>query len=396
MVLKRMLTIVAVLAMISCQKDEIEVNKDVNIDQEKVEYAIENLNGKPVTIEYLGRKANVIDIGDHYVFEGDILINKEKYHSKQNTLKGAAINGNRWNYQYNRIAYVVNSSLPDKQRVTDAINHIEANTNIDFVTRTTQPDYIEIVHSDNGTYSTDIGKGGGRQEIGLASWATMGNTVHELLHALGVFHEHTRQDRNDHIIVNWQHIGTNPNTIYQYQIYTNNYSGFDHGNFDFNSIMLYPSIWNSNTSGWSMTDLNNNPFTAQRTGLSAGDIALLNELYPPIPPIIELKVVKYNNYSNSYRFTYGFTTKYTPTPVEVIEWYGSSGSNNTFYNLHSTNSQCDLILMKQENGGYNYHYMRVKIRDAEGQIHTRTALCHTPEKCFIMALMPPPDDGGLF
>ena len=390
MVLKRILTFMVIaLTIISCQKDEVKVNADINTNQVKLECAKENLNGKEVIIEYLGHKATVIDIGEHYVFEGDILINKKKYHSKFNSLKGAAINGNRWNYQYNKIPYVVNASLPNKQRVTDAINHIEANTNIDFVTRTTQPDYIEIVYSANGTYSTDIGKGGGRQEIGLANWATMGNTVHEFLHALGVFHEHTRQDRNNHIIVNWQHIGNSPNTRYQYQIYTNHHSGFDHGNFDFNSIMLYSSMWNSSTSGWTMTDLNGNPFVGQRNGLSAGDIALLNHLYPPIPPVIKLKVVKYKNYSNSYRFTYGFTTQYTPTPVEVLGWYGSSGSNNTFYDLHSTDSQCDLILMKQNNGGYNYHYMKVKIRDADGQIHIRTALCHTPEKCFIMALMPP-------
>lgn len=281
MVLKRILIIVAVLAIVSCQNDEINVIKDIKIDQVKLEYAKGDLNGKPVSIEYLGRTASVIDIGDHYVFEGDILINKEKYHNKQNNLKGAALNGNRWNYQYNRIAYVVNSSLPDKQRVTDAINHIEANTNIDFVIRTTQPDYIEIIHSDRGTYSTNIGKGGGKQQIGLARRATMGNTVHEFMHALGVFHEQTRQDRNNHIIVNWQHVGTKPNRISQYKIYTYKHSGFDHDNFDFKSIMMYPSIWNSKTRGWTMTDLNNNPFSVQRTGLSAGDIALLNNLYPP-------------------------------------------------------------------------------------------------------------------
>lgn len=40
----------------------------------------------------------------------------------------------------------------------------------------------------------------------FASECTVGNLCHELLHALGLYHEHTREDRDKYVIVNWQNI----------------------------------------------------------------------------------------------------------------------------------------------------------------------------------------------
>jgi hypothetical protein len=49
---------------------------------------------------------------------------------------------------------------------------------------------------------------GGRQEIGLnrSGFYTYGTVLHEIGHAVGLIHEHSRTDRDRHIIINWDNI----------------------------------------------------------------------------------------------------------------------------------------------------------------------------------------------
>ena len=55
-----------------------------------------------------------------------------------------------------------------------------------------------------------MGRVGGEQLLSLGMFCSLlwdrGNIFHELLHALGFYHEHTRPDRDDHVEVQWQNI----------------------------------------------------------------------------------------------------------------------------------------------------------------------------------------------
>lgn len=55
-----------------------------------------------------------------------------------------------------------------------------------------------------------VGRVGGEQQLSLgllcATWLDVGPIYHELLHALGFYHEHNRPDRDNHIEVNWDNI----------------------------------------------------------------------------------------------------------------------------------------------------------------------------------------------
>ncbi len=262
----------AVTFMISCEK-EPQVQKEVKPEIDNTVYEGVTLSGdvKETKINYMGMEFTALENEDYYLIEGDILIDKKEFNSK----KGAVVSGRGW--PNGIVYYSVSSNLPNKERVTQAIAHIEAKTGIDFRRRTNQRNYIQVVYSSNGTYSSGVGRLGGRQRIGLANWATTGNTIHEFGHALGLFHEHTRDDRDNYIVVNFNNI--DPGWHSQYRKYSNRYRGYDYGSFDFNSIMLYSSN-NRYNGGWSMVRRDNGqPFRGQRDGLSRTDIGAINSTF---------------------------------------------------------------------------------------------------------------------
>lgn len=51
-----------------------------------------------------------------------------------------------------------------------------------------------------------VGCHGGGQPVYFAASCSVGNLCHELMHALGMYHEHTRFDRDQYISVLWQSI----------------------------------------------------------------------------------------------------------------------------------------------------------------------------------------------
>ncbi|KAM3600039.1 uncharacterized protein V6R79_016285 [Siganus canaliculatus] len=55
---------------------------------------------------------------------------------------------------------------------------------------------------------SSIGKDGGKQVVSLSAHNCLSHGViqHELLHALGFYHEHTRSDRDQYVRINWENI----------------------------------------------------------------------------------------------------------------------------------------------------------------------------------------------
>lgn len=51
-----------------------------------------------------------------------------------------------------------------------------------------------------------VGCQGGAQSLFYSSACTVGNLCHEVIHALGLHHEHSRGDRDQHITVQWDSV----------------------------------------------------------------------------------------------------------------------------------------------------------------------------------------------
>lgn len=77
-----------------------------------------------------------------------------------------------------------------------AMDLIENTTCIRFVPRTNEADYV--VYKTGCTSRVGKKPRGGAQDVNLSLGCA---TVHEILHALGMWHEHTRPDRDEYVRV---------------------------------------------------------------------------------------------------------------------------------------------------------------------------------------------------
>lgn len=291
---KLILYLLPVLLLTSCSDDSIkntleeDYNKSVeakDLHESKVETATE-ADGPVIDIYYGGQKLKVQVHGSKFIYQGDILLDEDLIATEPVKLiyekgdtpavqKSVGRTAARWPNA--TVYYAIDNSLPDQQRVLQAIDHWEENTDVEFKVRGIEQNYIYFEGGEG--CSSNVGMTGGKQIITMGEDCDTGSAIHEIGHALGLWHEHSRIDRDNYLRVNFENIEEdkehNFKTYLQQEV-----DGVEYTNeLDFQSIMMYPSYAFSKNKLPTLVRLNGSTFAAQREVLSPGDRAGIAKMY---------------------------------------------------------------------------------------------------------------------
>lgn len=218
--------------------------------------------------------------GDALV-EGDIILGSvEELHAAGAIIR-TKIGGKRW--PHGIVPFELAKDLPftNKLAVFQAIDHLQRHTNLTFVERTHKnrenySDYIRFRPAEGTTCSSSVGRKGGKQYINLAPRCHTMNSVHEIAHAIGMWHEQSRADRDQHVRIIWQNIEEDSQNNFNQHLGNSK----DYGEYDYRSIMHYGAYAFSKNGEKTIIPYDDSVSIGQRVALSDKDIAAINAMYP--------------------------------------------------------------------------------------------------------------------
>nr|CAH0105035.1 unnamed protein product [Daphnia galeata] len=237
--------------------------------------------------------------GRNGLFEGDIVgvLNRETAADDDGVTgrqKGTKLNNAvvdmTLTWPSGTIPYVLSASFVIHSRIGNPLGNYERSviakailefhnkTCIRFVPRTNQNDYVKIMSTIG--CSSNVGRAGGEQQISLGKGCIyVGIIMHELMHAVGFWHEQSRTDRDDYITIHWRNIIEG--MAFNFQKHDQGRIQYLDQPYDTGSIMhydayafakdrRYPTITSKKNDGQQL---------GQREGFSNSDMLKLNRLY---------------------------------------------------------------------------------------------------------------------
>ncbi len=178
----------------------------------------------------------------------------------------------------------------------DAVAYIEARNNVDFIEINTASNYHILITDDIKPDNT--GRAGCASAVGYKAYSAgyqrlnlqrydpdtgtcnrKGIAIHELMHSLGVWHEQSREDRDDYVTILYENIEDKKEGNFDQHIT----DGTDIGEYDYSSIMHYGEYAFSKNGQKTIVTIQPGVTIGQRDDMSDGDIAAIEYKYPSPP-----------------------------------------------------------------------------------------------------------------
>ncbi|PAV90881.1 hypothetical protein WR25_15789 isoform B [Diploscapter pachys] len=171
---------------------------------------------------------------------------------------------NKWTN--NEIFYYFDKNFPLKKRdlVEKALSILEEVTCARFKQNSTSKNRIRVF------------QGNGEQELSLGQGChSIGTIQHEFLHAIGIWHEHMRSDRDDYLTVDLSDVS--PSKQYNFDKLNERVSQ-NFIDFDYASVMHYPpAVFTTNNTVSMYTISREFQFTIGMKQLAFSDIYKINQ-----------------------------------------------------------------------------------------------------------------------
>jgi Astacin (Peptidase family M12A) len=214
-------------------------------------------------------------VGKALIFQDDIVI-------AEDSVQGAVGVRRFIRWKDGIIPYIISPNHPYRADILRAIETLNKNTVLWYrPTTNVGSGHIAIIHGD-GCYS-GIGEPffGDGQTVSIGPGCnSQGVIIHELLHAAGLFHEQSRDDRDNYVKIFWDNIQPSEKDNFEKAPW---YSK-DIGYYNFSSIMHYGcKDFAIDSTKKTIESIGNFAF-GQRTGLSAGDVDAIKSMYYNVSP----------------------------------------------------------------------------------------------------------------
>ncbi|XP_031632219.1 zinc metalloproteinase nas-13-like isoform X2 [Contarinia nasturtii] len=208
------------------------------------------------------------------LFEGDIMLYTKKFNKN-----GLIDETSRW--EKATIPYYIDDAFTDEEVISilNAMQEYHNKTCVRFRPyEKTDNSWIDIKQDWSGCWSS-VGKKSNGQIVNLGSEKCRqhGVIVHELMHAIGFYHQQSTSNRDEYIIIHWDNIkrGREHNfNKYNESVVSN----FD-VSYDYDSVMHYSPKAFSKNGNITIEPIYESMRLGQRDGLSEKDIQKINSMY---------------------------------------------------------------------------------------------------------------------
>lgn len=279
---------------------------------------------------------------------------------------------NRYRWPGGVIPFVIDSNVPHKERILNAIRQWTERTPIRLVPRAEERNYVRFVRENNdGLCFSSIGMIGGEQKIRTDDKCETGTLVHEIGHTVGLWHEQSRRDRDRFVKVVYQNISHS--SVRDFDRHINDEPDFSR--YDFGSIMHYGAYADCDERrGPSIETIPPGIPIGQRKGLSPGDIDAVEHMYGFQPKFVTIAthvsglkiIVDGQEYTAPHRFDWKSGDRHS---LEVVPEQTQDGKDYQFGRWNDDGELAHTITVSPEQTLYTANFIpHERVQIASGKM----------------------------